>query len=137
MAAKLVARTLQVSGGICLLASIACIVPTEFIATIHRDVLGWGNFPAEPITIYLARFASALVAAGGVLSLTMSRDVVRFRPIIEVYAICIAVIPLWVMLITASGGLPWWFLVGDIVCSSLIAGLLWFGCQAIRDKSRA
>ncbi len=117
MAAKLVARTLQVSGGICLLASLAASYPPSlsrpFIATYLVGQLSDRTDHNVSGTI-----RSALVAAGGIISLAMSRDVVRFRPIIKVYALCIAVIPLWVMIITARDGLPWWFLVGDIVCSS-------------------
>ena len=108
-------------GGVLLGSALfAVFLPEATMATIHRQ-LGLGDYPAAPLTSYLARSASALYAFHGGLLLVLSIDVRRFRPVLRFVAWAtlglgvaliaidlLAPMPLWWTL--AEG--PWVVLIG-------------------------
>jgi hypothetical protein len=107
-------RLLRIFGGICLLAIVPLYMPAAWIHRGH-ELLGWGAFPAVPIAEYLARSTSALSAFYGGLLVALSFDVRRFAPIIRYQAIAIVVYSISGLVMGRIAGLPWWFLVGDLV----------------------
>ena len=105
---------LRVVGGVCLLALVSLWMPRGWMETGHRW-LGWGPFPDNALTEYLARSVSALSAFYGGLLVALSLDVRRYAPLIRYQAAAI-------MLLSASGavvgswaGMPLWFVGGDAV----------------------
>jgi hypothetical protein len=68
-----------------LLAVPFVFLPTAWLAAIH-EWLTLGPFPQSAITEYLARSLSAFYAAAGALALLLSTDVVRYRPVVLLFA---------------------------------------------------
>ena len=64
---------------------------------LYRDPLG--PFPTAPIVEYLARSLSAFYALHGVITLVISTDVPRYRPLIGVWAWSFVALGLITMLI--------------------------------------
>ena len=80
---KLLVAILRLSGAATLLAFPTVLLPGEWMASTHRW-LGLGEFPAAPVTDYMARSLSVLYGFHGVLMLLVSFD---------------------------SAGMPWWWTV--------------------------
>jgi hypothetical protein len=115
---------LRVFGGVCLLAIVPLYMPTAWIHRGH-EMLGWGAFPAAPIAEYLARSTSALSAFYGGLLVALSMDVRRFAPIIRYQAIAIVVYSASGLVMGRIAGVPWWFLVGDLVGCAGFSAPIW------------
>ena len=73
-----------------LLRFIACVLFRAFVAMLLPESvmvsshawLGLGEFPASPLVNYLTRSIAALYGFHGVLVMIVSRDVVRYKPIV-------------------------------------------------------
>jgi hypothetical protein len=106
---KLVLRAV---GGLCLLALISLWMPRSWIEAAHHW-LGWGEFPAAGIALYLARSVSALTAFYGGLLVALSFDVRRYLPLIRYQALAIMALSACGVVVGSWAGLPFWFVAGD------------------------
>src|SRR5205085_9901750 len=72
---------LRLSAGVLLLALVAVVLPQSWMAQTN-DWLGFSALPDTPLVNYLTRSLSAVYALLGVLTLALSLDVRRYRPLI-------------------------------------------------------
>jgi hypothetical protein len=117
-------RLLWVIGGIDLLAFGAMSLPRSMLEAAHRG-LGLGEFPREAIAEYLARSSSMLYGCCGVLLLFLSRDIVRYAPVLRCMAVCGWGAAGCLMVIDATAGLPWWWLVAEGLSCAGLWTLVW------------
>jgi hypothetical protein len=86
-------------------------LPEAWMASTHR-ALGLGEFPAAPITDYLARSVSAMYAYHGAILLALSTDVQRHLRAIRWLGWATAGMGLVLIGIDLKAGLPsWWLLL--------------------------
>jgi hypothetical protein len=86
----------------------AVFLPTSWMAAVH-SWLGMGEFPAAPLTDYLARSVSALYGFHGVLLFIVSGDPVRCERIVLYLGVANVVFGLMLFGIDLHAGLPiWW-----------------------------
>jgi hypothetical protein len=102
---------LRVAGGLACAAVFAILLPTHWMAGIHRW-LGLGEFPDAPITQYLARSVSAFYAMLGGLTILASLDVRRFGPVITYVASVTMAFGVVITGVDAMAGMPtYWTLI--------------------------
>jgi hypothetical protein len=102
------ALVLRCGGCLLTLAFAAVFLPTSWMAATH-DWLGLGEFPAAPITDYLARSVSALYGFHGVLLFIVASDPVRYERIVLYLGVANIVFGLMLFGIDVHAGLPrWW-----------------------------
>ena len=75
------------------------------MAVVH-NWLGMGEFPAAPLTDYLARSVSALYGFHGVLLFIVSSDPVRYERIVLYLGVMNVVFGLMLLAIDVRAGLP-------------------------------
>ncbi len=119
---KLLRLLLAVIGCGLMMATIPVFFSTSVMATLHAW-LGLGTFPAQPITIYLARSTSMLYAVHGVLMLVVSFDLQRYWPLVPVFGWLHVVIGLTMFGIDWTTPMPLYWLAGEGIPIA-IAGLV-------------
>lgn len=103
---------LRVVGVLDLAALVAVFMPASWHDQFHASA-GLGALPHLPVVLYLARSASALYAVYGALLLFLSRDVVRYLPVIR-FLVRIALIHAAVLVgIDINAGLPTWWAIAE------------------------
>ena len=119
---KLILRIAAVLMGV---AVVAAVMPREWMAETHRR-LGLGELPAAPIVEYLARALSAMYASFGAVLWVASGDVRRHGPVIACIAVAWGVLTPAVMFLSVMGGLPVWWVAGDMASMlAFVAAVLW------------
>jgi hypothetical protein len=104
-------RLLRLGGVITGSAVFTLFLPEAWMASTHR-ALGLGEFPAAPITGYLARSVSAMYAYHGALLLALSTDVRRHLRAIRWLGWATLAMGLALIGIDLKAGLPsWWLLL--------------------------
>lgn len=93
-------------------AFLTIFLPESWMASIHRD-LGLGEFPAAPITDYMARSLSGMYAFHGGFLLVLSTNVRRFRPVVLYVGWATAAFGALLLGIDLHAGLPSWWLLGE------------------------
>jgi hypothetical protein len=117
---------MRLAGSIMVTAFLAMLLPTEWMAATHRSV-GLGEFPRTPVVEYLARSIAALYGFHGVLLLLISRDPVRFRPLVWYIAVMNVVFGACITVIDLEAGMPilWTVLEGPPVMGfGIVVGIL-------------
>jgi len=110
-AGRFVVVLLRLSAAMMAFALIAVFMPGEWIDATHRW-LGMGDFPAQPISYYLARSLSAFYVIFGGLLWLISVDLERYRNI--GFYVCYAGLAFGpiVLFIDISAGMPfYWTLI--------------------------
>ncbi len=134
LAERALVFVLRLSGSILLLAMPAIFLPETWMAAIH-EWLGLGAFPQAPIVDYLARTESALYAIFGGLLLVVSRDVRRYRAVIQYIIVTGLAFGVVVIGIDWTAGLPRYWVAGEgpaiLVSSGVMMVLL---DLALRDS---
>jgi hypothetical protein len=108
-----------------LVATIPIFFPVSWMASIH-GWLGLGEFPQEPITVYLARSTSLLYAVHGGLMLFVSFDLDRYWPIVPLFGWLHVVIGLAMLGIDLTAPMPWYWTAVEGIPIAL-AGLVIVG----------
>lgn len=91
-------------------------------------LMGYGQPPLKPMTIYLAGNAGYAYVALAAVVWAISRDLVRYRPLVRVCG--------WIMVIAGPAyfsidlqcPLPWWWVLMDSVSCLLIGLTLLWAC---------
>lgn len=104
-------------------AIVAVFLPTETMASIHRD-LGLGELPAAPITEYLTRSLSAMYALHGLVLLALSMEVRRHLRVVAWMGRGTAVLGVLIFIIDLRAPMPAWWAVGEGVWVITVGGLL-------------
>lgn len=105
-----------------MVATVPIFFPVNLMATIH-GWLGLGEFPDQPITIYLARSTSLLYAIHGLLMVIVSFDLNRYWPLVPVFGWLHVVIGLLMLGIDLTTPMPWYWTAAEGIPISL-AGLV-------------
>ena len=101
---------LRIFGASALAALVFVVAPYSWMDAIHQW-LGLGGLPREPIVGYLARSTSAFYAMQGGLSLVVSFDLRRFRPVLIYLGAVTVGFGLALGVVGWAVGLPrWWWL---------------------------
>ena len=134
-ALSLLVLVLRFGGVLLTLAFPAILLPTDWMAAIH-DWLGLGEFPAAPITDYLARSISALYGFHGVLLLIIASDPVRYERIVLYLGITNILLGLTMLAIDLHAGLPaWWTAFEGPPVMGLGVLVLWLRSRVPRERS--
>lgn len=110
-AEKLLKVLLVCAGLACCTAIVPMLMPRGWIAKVHRDWLGMGEFPDQPVAEYLARATSGMYALYGGLLLLLAGRVKRYARLIRYQAVAIAALA---VVGAFYGGMPWYWVVGDV-----------------------
>ena len=103
---------LRLLGGIELAPIPTLLMPVESMKWVHQE-LGLGQLPVTPVVEYLARSLSAFYAMHGAMVLFLSRDVVRFAPVIRCWGVLMIAMGCVLLAIDISAGLPLWWTVAE------------------------
>jgi hypothetical protein len=117
---------LRFAGSVTVTAFLAIFLPVEWMASTHHS-LGLGEFPRVPVVDYLARSVAALYGFHGGLLLLVSRDPIKFRPIISYIAVMNILFGLIVLGIDLHAGLSGWWIAFEgppIVAMGIVIALL-------------
>lgn len=123
---RLLALLLRVAGCFTLAAFPAMLLPTDWMAATHAW-LGLGEFPREPIVLYLARSIAALYGFHGALLLLVARDPVRHRDIVRYVGLMNVAFGILLLIIDLQLRMPFWWILGEgppIVAFGLVVLLL-------------
>ena len=115
-------RLLVVIGIGLMLATIPIFFPADTMAYFHK-LLGLGDFPDQPITLYLARSTSLLYAVHGFLMFLTGIRIQQLRMLAPVFGWLHVVLGLVMLGIDLASGMPWYWTAVEGVPISL-AGLL-------------
>lgn len=96
---------LRLGGCLTLSAAAAMVLPTSWMAAIHRS-LGLGEFPESPLVDYLTRSISALYAFHGGMLLVAASDVRRYRGLVVYVAFGIIALGAALLAIDLNAGMP-------------------------------
>ena len=98
-------------GGVLLTFAFAAVfLPANSMAAVH-GWLGMGEFPAAPLTDYLARSVSALYGFHGALLFIVAGDPLRYERIVLYLGVANIVFGLMLFGIDVHAGLPLWWTV--------------------------
>jgi hypothetical protein len=123
---RLLVILLRLAGTLMVTAFLAMLLPTEWMAATHLW-LGLGEFPRAPVVEYLARSIAALYGFHGVLLLLLSRDPVRYRPLVRYIAIMNVLFGVMITVIDLEAGMPisWAMLEGPpVIAFGVVVGVL-------------
>lgn len=109
---------LRIMGASALFAIPVVFFPHVWMDAIH-GALGLGELPDLPIVRYLTRSLSAFYAMFGAITLFISFDIERYRPLIVLWAILITIMGLVLFGIDLASGMPaeWTWSEGTFVAA--------------------
>lgn len=99
---------LRISAAVLCLAIVPVFFPLSLMNTIHQS-LGLGIIPSQPIFEYLARSASLMYFAHGLVVACVSTDVRRYWPFVGLLGGMNIFLGLALLIIDAQVGLPWFW----------------------------
>jgi hypothetical protein len=122
---RLLRWLLRFCGVMMLLALPAVFFSIAAMDAVHQK-LGLGKLPEGPIVLYLARALSVFYAGFGMLTLLISSDTERYRPIITWWGVVSIALGGLLVGIEWSAGLPGPWMIGEFL-ASVVAGaaVLW------------
>lgn len=101
-AAVIILRLIGI-GGLCAVPAI--VMPFSWMESVHR-VAGLGDLPDVPIVSYLARSLSAFYAVVGLISLSISFDLSRYRPLARLLALTFVLMGVVLLGVDLATGMP-------------------------------
>ena len=114
-AEKYLTLTLYFFGLTCVLAFIPFVMPVSWMQWVHDRILGMGQFPEDPITVYLARSSSALCGMYGLLGLLMARNIQKYEGLIYLHGRTLLVVCMIGVYLAWECGLPLaWVIIDGI-----------------------
>ena len=129
-------RILVTIGG-CILASAA--VPIFFspslMATIHQG-LGLGEFPQQPIAVYLAKSTALMYAMHGSVMLYVAVNFARYKHLVPLLGWLHVALGATLVYIDCVAPMPWWWLSSEgppVMAFGLL--FLWLYRKAVRTAA--
>ena len=110
-------------GGVSVIAIFPFVMPWRWMGVVH-EWLGMGALPDKPVVEYLARSTSALCALYGGLLLVLASDVRRYARVIRFQAIAIMALSGAGAVLGLKGGMPAWWMIGDVVSVWVLCGAM-------------
>jgi len=135
MAGKMLALILRISGMLMLTALVAVIMPFAWMQEIHNGLLGMGDMSGGPIVEYLARSLSLLYALHGALLIFLARDISRFLPVVQCFAILGIAFGAIILCLDVAVGMPAYWIMGEgplIIPLSFV--ILWLARRVEKDS---
>ena len=128
---------LRIAAAVELGAFVAVVMPRQWMETGH-EWLGLGAMPAGPLLDFMIRQTSFTYGLHGVLLWLLSRDVLRFRPLVIFTGVSYVLAAPVFVLIDVGAGMPWFWTLGDGgACFCLGSGLLWLDWRSPATDSRS
>lgn len=122
-AARVLALLLRVIGGVMLLATLAVIMPTDWMDWTHAQI-GLGKLPRGAIVEYLTRSLSGLYAVHGVVLLMLAADVRRYHGVIAGVGALHVAFGLATVWIDWFAGMPWWWTATEGGPVAVVGGVI-------------
>ncbi len=119
-------------GGFLLVAMVPVFFPVRLMAFLHQQ-LGLGEFPDQPITLYLARSTSMLYAAHGAFIVFIARDIDRHWNLVPVIGWLHVLMGVTMLGIDLTSPMPTYWIVGEgvpIALAGLFIVWMWKRCPA-------
>ena len=113
---RILVALLRVGGCILVTAFPAMVLPVSWMAATHRW-LGLGAFPETLLVDYLTRSISALYGFHGVLLFVISRDLMRYRPIVVYVGVMSVLFGVMMIAVDLHAGVPlrWVMAEGPVI----------------------
>jgi hypothetical protein len=118
-----------------LFALVAVFMPFSWMAATHRW-LGLGEMPSAPVVEYLARSVSAFYALFGALCLVMASDLERYRPLVRLFGVALALLGIVFRGVDLAAGMPWWWTAFEGPPGLPVGALLLFLARPVHSKGR-
>lgn len=109
---KLLRSLLFITGLGLMVATIPIFFPANLMAYFHQ-LLGLGEFPDRPITLYLARSTSLLYAVHGFVMTYTAWNFTKMRPLVPVLGWLHVIVGLTMFGIDWTSGMPLYWTVGE------------------------
>ncbi len=103
---------LHIIGVSSLFALVAVLMPMSWMVSTHRW-LGLGEMPSDPVVEYLARCVSVFYALVGVLCLGLAADPQRYRPLVVLLGVLVAVFGIVLIGIDLVAHMPCWWALSE------------------------
>jgi len=103
---------LRLTGGAMLCGLVFALCPFEWMVAIHGR-LGMGELQYSALMSYLTRSLSAMYASMGAILLLVSFDVLRYLPLIRLFALLALLGGVAVTALDAVIGLPWFWTAAE------------------------
>lgn len=132
-------RLLVVSGGFLLLATIPIFFPVSWMEHLH-GLLGLGEMPVTPITIYLARSTSLMYAVHGAVTVFVGLKVERLWPMVWLLGFLHLLIGITMIGVDFSAEMPWYWTAGEGGPVAGLGGLLlflWYRAESAGNEAGA
>ncbi len=100
---------LRANAVVLLCAAPCALLPVAWMDAVHRDWLGLGPLPDAVITRYMARSLSLVYALHGAVTLAVTLNWDRYRPLAPVLAGLHVVFGLGMLAVDLDSGVPWWW----------------------------
>ncbi len=110
---------LVLSGLFLMVAFLAVLLPVSWMSIGHRW-LGLGDFPDQPITVYLARSTSLMYGVHGVLMLYIGLTLDNHWRLVKVLGYLHVLIGISMLIIDLTAPMPWYW---TLVEGGPVAGL--------------
>lgn len=99
---------LFLTGLILMVAFLTAAFPVELMAYLHTK-LGLGDFPNQPITVYLARSTSLMYGVHGVMMVSVCYQWDRLHSLVPIFGYLHIVIGLSMFTIDLLAPMPWYW----------------------------
>lgn len=110
MTADRLLRLLLRANALILLCAAPCaLLPVAWMDAVHRDWLGLGPLPDAVITRYMARSLSLVYALHGAVTLAVTLNWDRYRPLAPVLAGLHVAFGLAMLAVDLEAGVPWYW----------------------------
>jgi hypothetical protein len=96
-----------------LFALVPVFMPFSWMIATHRW-LGLGDMPTGPVVEYLGRSFSTFYALVGALSLVVTADLDRYRPLVRFLRIAFALWSVVLLGVDWAAGMPWWWTASEV-----------------------
>ena len=109
---KLLVILLRIFGIGGLFALGAVFMPMSWMVAIH-SWLGLGDMPTAPIVEYLARTVSVFYVVVSVVFLAVTSDLDRYRPLVRLLGVTLALTGIVFTGTDLAAGMPWWWTAAE------------------------
>lgn len=132
---RLLLWLVRVNAGILLLAAPCTVLPVRWMAAVHRDIFGLGDFPISPIVVYMARSLALTYALHGAVVLGVTFNWPRYRSAVAYLAGLHIIFGCSIVAIDLTAGMPWWWTLGE--GGSAVFGVVVLGVYRRASRSES
>ena len=127
---------LVLAGSFLMLAFGAVLLPVDTMAAVH-GWLGLGEFPNQPITIYLARSTSLLYGIHGVLMFYTGLTLDHHWRMVWFFGWLHVVVGLTILVVDILASMPWWWTAIEGPPVAALGGLILYLAEKSFGGKRA